>query len=294
MAFEVEHVVSSNNLLGEGPIWHSGEGAVYWVDINQKRVERYLPATGERATYQFDVSVCALGVRESGGFVSITSDGFAFVDMESESLEFIHDPEADKPSNRFNDGKTDPYGRFWGGTLYFGPGMDEKVEGSLYRLDPDLSVHMMDTQITIANGMDWSPDHKTMYFTDTLRRIIYAYDYDRATGAIENRRDFITTTEDDGLPDGMCVDSEGFIWSTCWGAFKVLRFDPNGQLERTIPMPVGWPSSCCWGGPTLSDLYITTARTELPDEQRHEQPTAGDLYVLHTDIVGQDGGRFSG
>ena len=182
----------------------------------------------------------------------------------------------------------DRRGRFWAGTL--APG----ATSSLYRLDPDLTVHTMETGITASNGIGWSPDNRTMYFTDTRRKTIYAYDFDAATGSIGNRRPLIFTPEEDGVPDGLTVDSEGFIWSARWGGWKVSRYDPSGKLEREVRLPVQYPTSCAFGGDRLDELYVTSARTRVSEEQIHDQPFAGDLLRLRTGIRGLPEPKFAG
>jgi len=291
---QVEHVLASQSRLGEGPIWHHEEKTLYWVDIHRKRVERYQPASGRHDRFAFHSAITALGLRARGGFVVATDKGFAFWDGHSTELEFIQDPEQDRPHNRFNDGAVDPGGRFWAGTMYEGPETEELAEGRLYRLDADRTVRLMETGLTISNGVGWSPDKKTMYFTDTLRRVIYAYDFDVATGTIENRRPFVRTPEELGFPDGMAVDSEGFIWSAHWGGWRIRRYDPQGKVEREILLPVECPTSCTFGGEDLSELYITSAWTALSAESRSEQPQAGDLFRIKVDVKGQPETLFAG
>jgi sugar lactone lactonase YvrE len=152
----------------------------------------------------------------------------------------------------------------------------------------------METGVTVANGIGWSPDNKTMYFTDSAPKIIYAYDFDPSTGAIENRRNFMHTPDEPGVPDGLAVDSEGFIWSARWDGWKITRYDLEGKVEREIPVPVGRPTSCAFGGPGLKNLYITSARVGLSETELREQPLAGDLFVLETDVKGMIEPKFLG
>jgi sugar lactone lactonase YvrE len=285
---EVEHVLAVQNNLGEGPLWHAEEQALYWVDIEERQIHRFHPDSGAHKVFTLDIPVGAVAFREGGGFVLATRDGFAYWDGSSSSLDFIADPEPGKPGARFNDGKVDPQGRFWAGT------MAEGASSSLYRLDPDGSVHTMIREVTIANGIGWSPDAKTMYFTDTLRYTIDAYDFDQNTGTITNRRPFVHDDEEAGYPDGLAVDSEGFVWSARIGAWKVIRYDPTGAVEREIRLPVKNPSSCIFGGRHLDELYITTAWMALGDGERRQQPYAGDLFRLRTGIKGLEVHKFAG
>lgn len=291
---EVEPVVKSQSKLGEGPLWSVDEQALYWVDIHNQHVERFHPESNQHQVFDFETAVTALGFRAKGGFVATTTRGFAFLKLTTKEIIIVSQPEADKPQNRFNDGAVDPQGRFWGGTMYEGPETSEPTEGRLYRLDMDGSVHVMETGMTISNGLGWSPDLKTMYFTDTLRCLIYAYDFDASTGAIDHRRVFVDTSGEAGFPDGMTVDNEGGVWSVRWGGWKITRYDPSGKAEREIKLPVECPTSCAFGGTNLTDLYITSAWTALTAEQRKQQPMAGDVFLLKTNIIGRSAWQFAG
>jgi sugar lactone lactonase YvrE len=286
---EIEHVLSINCRLGEGPIWSCEEQALYWVDIEVHCFHRLYVETGTHGCFDVGLPVGALAFRASGGLVLATRDGFAFWDAESQALDFVADPEPGKPGARFNDGAVDRQGRFWAGT------MSKDPTSSLYRLDPDGSVHRMESGVTISNGIGWSPDNRTMYYTDSGVRMIYAYDFDPATGAIENRRPFVHTPDEEGVPDGLTVDSEGCVWSARWGGWKVTRYDPDGKVEREIGMPVQCPTSCTFGGAELTELYITSAWSGLSDEERsRQQPWAGDLFRLQTGVRGFEEPKFAG
>jgi sugar lactone lactonase YvrE len=283
---QVEHVLTVGNELGEGPIWSAEEQALYWVDITQHCFHRLYPVTGGHEVFQVGLPVGALGFRASGGLVMATKNGFATWDWSS--LHFIAHPEEGKTNARFNDGAVDRQGRFWAGTLSEGP------TSSLYRLDPDGSVHTMETGVTVSNGIGWSPDNKTMYFTDSPEHVIYAYDFDPESGAIENRRPFAHTPDEEGVPDGLTVDREGFVWSARWGGWKVTRYDPDGRVEREIRLPVQKPTSCTFGGAELDKLYITSARTALSEAEKERQPLAGDLFRVKTDVSGFAEPKFLG
>ncbi len=285
---QVEHVISVNNQLGEGPVWHPDEGALYWVDIHSGCFYRLDPESGQHERFDVGLEVGCLGFRERGGLVMGTKNGLAFWALETKSLEFIADPEAGLPDTRFNDGAVDRQGRFWAGTL----GREKGC--ALYRLDPDLALHTMQTGVTVANGIGWSPDNRTMYFTDSAPRMIYAYDFDPATGDIANRRPFVHTPDEPGVPDGLTVDSEGCIWSARWGGWKVTRYDPSGLVEREIFVPVAQPTSCAFGGVELDELYITSASVGLGEDELKEQPLAGDVFVLRTDVKGMPEPKFLG
>lgn len=285
---EVEHILAVGSELGEGPLWNVEEQALYWVDIQGNCFHRFRPASGAHEVFDVGLLVSALAFRAAGGLLMATGQGLAFWEPETRALRFVADPEAGKPEARFNDGAVDRQGRFWVGTLSQDP------TSSLYRLDADLSLHCMETGTTVSNGIGWSPDDKTMYFTDSRPRLIYAYDFDAATGEIENRRTFVHVPEGEGVPDGLTVDREGFVWSARWGGWKVVRYDPIGQVEREVRLPAQYPTSCTFGGPRLDELYITSAWTALGEAGRKAQPLAGDLFRLPAGVRGFETPKFSG
>jgi sugar lactone lactonase YvrE len=289
---EVEPVLSVTNQLGESPIWVAEEGALYWIDIDERTVLRFHPSTGHHESFDLDARITALAARASGGFVIATANGLAFWDPKIQELNFIGDPEADKPSNRFNDGAVDRQGRFWAGTL--NESDFEASDGALYRLDPDRSIHKMETGIAESNGVGWSPDNRTMYFTETMRGIIWAYDYDPGTGAINNRRPFVQLPGENVYPDGLTVDSEGFVWGAQWGGWNVTRYDPTGKIERVVRLPAQQITSCAFGGENLDELYITSAWTGLSEEARKGQPLAGALFRIKGDVKGIVEPKFAG
>ncbi|MCH2540254.1 MAG: SMP-30/gluconolactonase/LRE family protein, partial [Anaerolineales bacterium] len=265
---------------------------IYWVDIPNHLIYRYALENENLEVFDVGLPVGALGLRESGGIVAATKRGFAFWDFLSEDLVFLVDPEEDKPETRFNDAAVDRCGRFWAGTM--SDSDPHGSHGSLYRLDPDGSVARMDTGFTVSNGIGWSPDDKIMYFTDTMRSVIYAYDFDIAAGTLENRRSFVTVPDGEGFPDGLTVDSEGFVWSAIALGYKINRYDPDGILEREIQVPTAFVSSCTFGGPGMDDLYITTGWEPLNDDEKVSQPFAGDLFKVSTGIKGLEEPKFSG
>ncbi|MFO7623940.1 MAG: SMP-30/gluconolactonase/LRE family protein [Anaerolineales bacterium] len=280
MDLKAEHLISSQNKLGEGPLWHSEEGAIYWVDILQARVERYHLQSQQKRTFQFDVGITVLGIRARGGFITATTQGFALWDGVSEKLEMLSNPIADKPFTRFNDGAVDRQGRFWAGSMYDGPQTVSPPEGLLFRLDPDGGVHLMESGLTISNGIAWSPDNRKMYLTDSPRRVIYVYDFDPGPGTISNRQVFATVPEEQGYPDGLTIDGQGYLWSARWSGWELVRYTPNGEEDLKVNLPVACPTSCTFGGKDLRDLYITSAWVALSDVERADQPMAGDVFQL--------------
>lgn len=285
----VEHFLTVGNKLGEGPLWHPEEQLLYWVDCEGDAIFRCDPAVPE-GVERFDLGlpVGALAFRAGGGLLLATKNGFAFWDVVGQTLHFIADPEADKPKSRFNDGAVDRHGRFWAGTL------GDLDHNALYRLDPDGTVRTMERNVGLSNGIAWSPDNGTMYYTDSPRQTIYAYEFDASSGEIGRRRILVHDPEEKGFPDGLTIDQEGFLWSARWGGWGLLRYDPEGKLERKIGMPVQFPTSCTFGGPELDILYITSAWTALGESRKQEQPLAGDLFRLHTTVRGFPEPKFAG
>lgn len=288
---EVEHILASRNVLGEGPLWSVDEQALYWVDINAGTYFRFHPATGAQEAVYVGTPIGVLGLRASGGLIMAVKDGFALWDATLQELHYLAKPEEGKPGIRFNDGAVDCGGRFWAGS------MDIKEEadlGTLWRLDPDGSVHAMLTGICVSNGIGWNPDNTLMYFVDSPKRIIYAFDFDAPTGNIANQRTFVHTPEDPSFPDGLTVDSEGFVWCAYWNGAKIVRYDPTGEVDRVISVPAPRTTACVFGGPNLDELYITSAQIGLTDEQKKRYPLSGDLFHLKTGIKGQEKYKFAG
>ena len=277
-------------LLGEGPIWDEQEEAAYWVDIKAPAVHRYTPASGLTATWAMPEPIGCIARRSGGGFVAGFKSGFAFLDLASGHIEKIGDPEPEQPNNRLNDGKCDLKGRFWVGTM---DDEESRPTGWLYRLDPDRTWHHMDGSYVVTNGPAFSPDGRTIYHTDSFRRIIYAFDL-APDGTLANKRVFVRLPHADGYPDGMTTDSQGFLWVAHWGGWRVTRFTPKGSVDRIIELPVSQVTSCVFGGRDLDVLYITSAWIGLDKKARLEQPLAGGLFEVSAGVRGLPTPRFAG
>ena len=288
-ANEVVCVVDASAELGEGTLWDPRAAVLWWIDIWGRRIHRYNPATCQNDTWETPAYPGCLGVREKGGLVLSMASGFCFFDPATGHFETIAEPEAGKPHIRFNDGKPDRQGRFWSGTMFEVPDRPIEFVGALYRLDPDLSVHRTIEGVGCSNGLAWSPDSRTMYFADSHAGAVWAYDFDLATGAIANRRTFIDMSPTGGIADGATVDAEGCYWLTVPPAAKVCRFDPSGQLMRTIVLPTDLPTCCEFGGADLDVLYITTAA-----RTRRNQRYAGGLFAVDVGVKGLPTPAFAG
>ena len=277
--------------LGEGPIWDPDSQTLYWVNILANELHIFDPASGKDRHIDCGQMVGTVVGRKSGGLMVAMTNGFASVNLETEEIRHIVDPE-NNPEARFNDGKCDPAGRFWAGSL---PLSENVPEGSLYSLETDLSVKKRLSQITIANGIVWTSDHKTMYYIDTPTMKVDAYDYDIETGDLSNHRVAVTVPEEFGWPDGMAIDVEDKIWVGHWGGWQITRFDPlTGETLQVIKLPVAQVTACAFGGPDLNRLYITTAKTGLDAAALEKQPHAGNLFVIDVDVSGVPSDKFAG
>lgn len=288
----IEVLVDVKTTLGEGPLWDVDEQRLYWIDSFDGRVYRCTADGREVRAWDVPQKIGSMCLREGGGAVVSLQRGFHFLDLESGGLELIHDPEPDRPDNRINDGKVDRRGRFVAGS------MDTKEEGgngALYRLDPDLTVTKLEGGIIVSNGPCWSPDGRTFYFTDSWSGELSAYDYDLDTGAIANKRRFARMEHAGGAFDGATVDAEGGVWSALVYVGKLVRYLPDGTVDRVIDMPVKKVTSVNFGGPELDVLYVTSmAKPPLPRFPADPQPR-GALFAVHgLGVRGVPEPRFAG
>lgn len=290
---EPEHLLRVQNRLGETPIWDRQEKALYWVDWGGRPTCRFEPATGDFATFPVSRPITALARRASGGWLAIAQDGVLYWDPASNTYEpFAGPPDRGKPALCYNDGAVDRQGRLLLGTV----NMDDPFapDGSLYRLDPDGSLHELDGGYATANGIGLSPDGRTVYVTDMRHNQIMVLDYDASDGTTSNRRIFARVPAEEGMPDGLIVDAEGFIWSGHWDGWRLTRYDPDGKIERQIRFPVQHVISFAFGGRDLDQLYVTTAWWGFEEEERQSQPLAGDLFRLETGVQGLPEPPFAG
>ena len=280
----------SHDILGEGPVWSAEEQALYWIDIKKPCIQRWHPERGSHDIWPMPAEIGSFSLRKQGGAIVALQNGFSFFDFETGDIEHLSDPESHLPRTRFNDGKCDRRGRFWAGTM----DNDEQdfAMGSLYRVDYDLSVSHIRGNVGISTGLGWSPDNTTMYYADSPAKSIYAYDFDLESGRPTNERIF--TRVDKGVPDGLTVDSAGYVWNAQWGAWRVVRYAPDGSVDFILEMPVEKSTSCMFGGPDLRDLYVTSASIHLSDEERAAQPHAGCLFTARAPVPGLPEPRFAG
>jgi sugar lactone lactonase YvrE len=287
----VRCVLKAEAIVGESPLWHGGDQRLYWVQIMHQLVNRFDPVTGTNETFKTPEIVTCLGFRKSGGLVLTTRKNFALFDPATGRFEYLQSVERDLPDNRFNDGRADRQGRFWAGTM--NQKNWNKADGNLYRLDPDQTVRLMHANIACVNGTDWSPDNRTMYTTETFNYTIWAHDFDPATGGISNRRAFVVVDKP-AFPDGLTVDSEGFVWSNHVGAGKVVRYDPAGKIERVVQLPVPRAVACTFGGPDLRTLFVSSARENMSPKELAAAPLSGSLFAVDAGVSGLPAAVFAG
>ena len=284
----VELVADVRRQNSEGPHWDPRAGLLYFVAIPEGEVHRLNPETGERRVYSLGRPCGAVVTTNTPGKLLVAlMDGLFFLDEQTESLAVVAQPEAHLPGNRFNDAKCDRAGRLYAGTMSNDESFQEK--GSLYRLDR-LGIHTMVTGVSVSNGIDFSPDNRTMYYIDSPTGAVDAFDYDAGTGELTNRRALARVPEGMGAPDGMTVDADGGLWVALWGGWCVMHFAPDGRELSRIPVPARLVSSCAFGGGDLETLYITTAGGGGAIDP--DQPHAGGVFRVRPGAKGQAPMRF--
>ena len=278
-------------VLGEGPIWDTGSQRLYWVDCDQKKLFRLDPANHAIETFDLPHHPGSYALRRNGGMLMAYRNQLAWLDPAAGSNTPVDAGGIDFAVERFNDGKCDRTGRFWAGTM--DRRMSEPV-GSLYRIDPDRSVHRMASGMKVSNGMAFSPDDRIFYHTDSRTGQIFAYDFDIGTGDIRNRRLHFDFAGRAGRADGFTIDAEGCLWAAEIDAGKIVRIDPRGKCVREIPLPTTRPTSAMFGGANLRTLYVTTMQHRLTEQQMAQQPQAGCLFAIELDVPGLAEPRFAG
>lgn len=285
----IQAIVEDNNLCGEGPIWDAGKGRLIWTDIGSSKFFQLDPTNDQRTVLGSGRSIAGIALHCSGGLVVAGATGLHIWQEPNDYKAVLEEHEGQKL--RFNDILADPQGRIYAGTMYWGSGGMEKT-GKLYLIDRDGSVQVVADDVHMSNGLGLSLDNKTLYYADTAQRLIYAFDVDQATGRLSNKRVFVQVSDDEGIPDGLTVDSAGFVWSAQWFGAQVVRYDPEGKVERRIKMPVAQVSSVAFGGQDLTDLYVTTAADYSPSPLEptgfdRQTTMGGSLYRIRLDIQGR-------
>lgn len=278
-------VINVKAQLGEGAIWNPVENRLWWVDIEKGILHIFNPEDGVDKEYLMGRRVGTVVPTESGKALVALEDGLNFFNPETGDFSFIADPEADLPPIRYNDGKCDPAGRFWVGSMGMEPPINFRA--SLYRLNQDLKIYKMLDSITVSNGICWSLDRTKMYYIDTPTMHVKVYDYDNETGDISNGKIAVEIPQGMGGPDGMTIDSDGNLWVCLWGGACVGCFDPEtGELLRKIDVPAKNVTSCAFGGEDLQTLFITTASISMSPEDVQKYPLAGNVFAIKLNVKG--------
>jgi sugar lactone lactonase YvrE len=287
-----ERVIAAGNQLGESPVWRPEENALYWVDIPRGVIARFVLSSGARSLWQLPAPIGSFVFRSSDGMVVALKTGIYFFNPDIGELSLVQNPELKMPQNRFNEGKCDPRGRFFAGTM--NEIVRGKPDGSLYRLSADQRLAVVLKQITVPNGLAWSPDGKIMYFADTRRHVIYQFDYDLDDGVPHNQRVFVDLSSYDGLPDGATVDTDGCLWSAIFSGGRIVRYTPNGKIDRVIGLPATQVNSLTFGGSELRTIFVVTSKHLLNEAALAAQPLAGDIFAIDAGVAGMIDSRFAG
>ncbi|ODN41891.1 hypothetical protein BGC07_01560 [Piscirickettsia litoralis] len=290
---EIINICKSQDGLGESPIWCEEEQSLYWsnhvlANLNDRNVtthekpsiKRFNTMTNTLSTWDMPEQVGSFGFREQGGLIAGVNSGFCTIDLENGVVDLIVDPEKELINNRFNDGKVDRRGRFWCGS------MDTTVStesAHIYLLDQNLTSHMVapNYSFVVSNGIAFSPDDQNMYFADTFRKMIYVFNFDLEEGRIFNQREFFSTSEFPGFPDGATVDSDGYYWIALTQGGKILRISATGKLDRVIDMPIPTPTCVTFGGDNYETLYVTSQKAFLSQEVLQKYPETGDVFAIN-------------
>lgn len=288
----IELVADVRATLGEGPVWDGARGVLWWVDILAGRLHRFDPRSGDDSVIEVGSLIGAVALRRDGSLVAAVVEGILALDPDgSSSPRLVLPLGAPDDGLRCNDAKCDPAGRLWVGRM---SRQTDPGAGCLLRVEPDLSVTTVLSDLTIPNGLGWSADGHTMYFTDSTWREVRAYAYEPRTGALGEGRTLLALGPDDGVPDGLTVDAEDHVWVARWGAGRVDRVAPDGRVVDRVELPAAQATSCTFGGPDLGDLYITTARERFSPEDEAREPQAGGLFRCRPGVHGVPPVPFAG
>lgn len=281
---DVKLILDTKAQLGEGPIWHHELNQLYWVDIEGRQLHLYTPEVDELRSYPTQERIGTVVPIEGGGALVALQNGIYSMDLATGDMTLLANPLDTLSDMRFNDGKCDPIGRFWVGTMHLQAKQDA---ASLYVMDDNHNIKKVLDDITISNGIIWTLDQKVMYYIDTPTKQVKAFDYDVATGKISSPKVAITIPDELGSPDGMTIDEEGMLWIGLWGGGAVGRFNPEtGELMQKIEVPALNVTACAFGGDLLETLYITTARIGMDEEQQKKYPLAGGLFAVNPGVKG--------
>jgi L-arabinonolactonase len=287
---EIACLARCENLLGEGPLWDAETSTLYWVDIVRRTLHWLELDSKKTGAWQLSMRASALALRKDSSLLLATDLGFAIFERATAELSLRFHPEPERKGNRTNDGHADARGRFWVGT------MDDKGEGrtgAVYRLDPDWSCTRVLDGLGIPNTLVSTPDCRTLYVADSKDSTLYSFVVD-SSGNLSDRRVFATTQEADRTPDGSALDERGFLWNAEWGGSRIVRYAPDGSIDRIVNLPIPQPTSCVFGGPDLATLFVTSARQDLSERTLAQHPLSGNLFAFTPGVRGRPAPVFGG
>jgi len=279
------------SLLGESPIWDHRNDCFYFIDIKKPAIFKYYPKSKELTYIDTPSVIGCIVLDRHGGLIAAMKDGLAIVNFEKKSFQFLSKLDEDRKNNRPNDGKCDKAGRLWLATM----DDSEKIpSGRLWKISPSLTKEIMEEDFIVGNGIDWSPDLQKMYFTDSAKKVIYIYDFDLFAGTIKNKNIFARIPDGQGFPDGLTVDSSGYLWSAHWDGSMITRYHPSGVIDRIIKLPIPRPTSLTFIGRNLETLLITSASIGLSETSLKRAPLSGSLFTIsNPETTGLIGNNFN-
>jgi sugar lactone lactonase YvrE len=281
----------TNAELGKGAIWNYKTKDIYWVDIEGKSLNIFTPKTGQNKVLKTPSRIGTVVPRNNNEATIALEDGIYNIDLKTGEYKLFLDMKDELIGKRLNDGKCDPSGRFWVGSMHL-----EQITGEakLFRIQDSTSIETKIDSVTISNGIVWTADNKTMYYIDTPTSQIKAYDFDNKTGDISNSRVAVVIPESLGFPDGMTIDEDDMLWVCMWNGTGVIRFNPKtGKVLEKIEVPAHNVTSCAFGGDNLETLYITTARVDMTEEELKKYPLAGSLFKVTPGVKGVKASFFN-
>jgi sugar lactone lactonase YvrE/DNA-binding IclR family transcriptional regulator len=285
----VRHLETGRDFMGENPVWSAEAQKLIWLDILAPAIRTYSPASGESS--RIDLPEITGGLAELAGdkLILLGRHGIFEFDPATGSHTLLVSPEADKPDNRFNTAAIDAAGNLWAGTVAVS---HEAGRGSLYRISPDLRIHKALEHTGLPKNVDWSLDNRTLYYSDGADGVVYAFDFDLASGSLGNRRVFMQGNDDIGIPNGITVDSKGHLWAAMLGGWSVRRFAPDGRPEQVIALPIPMPTNLCFGGRDMKTLFVTSTYLRVPPGYSTSAPLSGNLLAIELDVPGRPARRF--
>ncbi|MDO6406607.1 SMP-30/gluconolactonase/LRE family protein [Pantoea phytobeneficialis] len=284
-------ILDCQNVLGESILWDDRTNQLWWTNIHAREVWCWAP--GQQISpriYAMQQRVGAIALCEGPGIALALEKGFGMMDTATGAVEWCADVESAVPDTRLNDGRVDPAGRFLCGGMH--EGSPQLPHSALWRWEGNNQVSLCLPHVSCANSLCWSPDGKTLYFTDMPEGTINAYPYNPDTGEVGEPRLFADLAEQPGLADGSVVDEEGYLWNAQWGGARIVRYSPDGAIDRIVSLPIDNPTCLTFGGPQRDVLFITSAWWGLTEDQRQQQPFAGSVFAFRPGVRGQREHRF--